>query len=74
MERQPFFEQIYSEQKFTHKYIIYANATSGPTSVRCGETSGEECSTHVCGEENELNRKSPFNFYIKGRRVDRQDI
>lgn len=50
-----------------------ANATSGPTSVVCGDISDEGCPTDVCGdrgEELDIRRKSPFNFYIKGRKID----
>jgi hypothetical protein len=46
-----------------------AKATSGPTSVICGEISDEGCPTG-CDDENEPGRKSPFNFYIKGRKID----
>jgi hypothetical protein len=47
-----------------------AKTTSGPTSVICGDTSDEGCPTEVCGDDSNGPQKSPFNFYIKGRRIE----
>lgn len=50
-----------------------AKATSGPTSVICGDISDEGCPTDChCHEGREDNRhnKSPFDFYIKGKRIE----
>jgi len=48
-----------------------ASATSGPTSVICGDTSDEDCPTYVCNENegNEHHHKPSYNFYIKGKEV-----
>ena len=48
-----------------------AKASSGPTSVICGDIYDEGC-RNECDDnnENDSNHKSAFNFYIKGRRVE----
>lgn len=48
-----------------------AKTTSGPTSVICGDISDEGCPSEVCNESEEHRyQKSPFNYYIKGKRID----
>jgi len=47
-----------------------ATATSGPTSVICGNTSDVDCPTFVCDENVEYEYKPKlYNFYIKGKGV-----
>lgn len=48
-----------------------AKASSGPTSVICGDISDEGC-PNECEDSHEYDahNKSPFNFYIKGRGVE----
>jgi hypothetical protein len=48
-----------------------AKAASGPTSVMCGDISNEGCPSEICCEDEEhMHCKSPFNFYIKGKKID----
>jgi hypothetical protein len=49
-----------------------AKTTSGPTSVICGDISDEDCPSFICGEneEEDPEKKNPFNFYIRGRRIE----
>lgn len=48
-----------------------AKATSGPTSVVCGDISDEGCPSDGCNEcDDSRHQKSPFNFYIKGKRIE----
>lgn len=49
-----------------------AKACSGPTSVICGDISDEDCPSAICEESDEENpfKRKPFNFYIKGRRIE----
>jgi len=50
-----------------------ASASSGPTSVICGDTSDEDCeATPVSGENDgfESDIKSLLKFYIKGKMVE----
>lgn len=49
-----------------------AKTSSGPTSVICGDISDEDCPSFVCKENDEDDsiKRNPFNFYIKGKRVE----
>lgn len=49
-----------------------AKTSSGPTSVICGDISDEGCPSLVCEERNEDDpiKRYPFNFYIKGKKVE----
>lgn len=49
-----------------------AKTSSGPTSVICGDISDEDCPSLVCEEryEDDPIKRYPFNFYIKGKKVE----
>lgn len=47
-----------------------ATASSGPTSVICGDVSDEECPSYDCEENGGSNHNhKQYNFYIKGKEV-----
>lgn len=46
-----------------------ASASSGPTSVICGEISDEDCPSYICDENSKYEPQPPYKFYIKGKPV-----
>ena len=46
-----------------------AAASSGPTSVICGDATDEDCENDDCNEERGCEKRPKYNFYIKGKEV-----